>query len=208
MRRLVLAATVYAGTMFFQVCYPEDTVAATLANYSDHAGFEGMYEYEPPSADISQIATGLPDACLVDDPTVAFGKPDPDDPDANPIWNPNQGSCDATYVMVGDGATNPEHRQFHAVIAHQGYLVLRLLSYPAWKISVNGQVLNGNHANSLPKRDDGLIAVPVPQGAITLTVDWTTTPDAVAGRWLTGISMLLAAVVWLGELRRTRSRLT
>jgi hypothetical protein len=203
-----VAATVYAGTVFFQVCYPEDTVAATLADYNDHAGFEGMYEYEPPGADISQIATGLPDACLVNDPSVALGKPDPNDSDANPIWNPGQGTCDSTYVTVGDGATNPEHRQFRAVTPHAGYLVLRLLSYPAWRIRVNGELLNGDRANDLAKRDDGLIAAPVPQGTVTLSVDWTTTSDVVAGRWLTGISMLLAAVVWFGERRRARVRLT
>ena len=47
-------------------------------------------------------------------------------------------------------------------------------------IRVNGQL---DH-RSLPKRDDGLIAVPVPQGPVDLTVDWTITPDVVAGRWL------------------------
>ncbi len=88
---LFLAATVYAGTTFFQVCYPEDTVASTLTDYHTGAGFEGMYEYAPPGADIIQIAAGLPNACLVSDPSAALGKPDPDDPDANPIWSSGSG---------------------------------------------------------------------------------------------------------------------
>ena len=201
------AATIYAGTVFFQVCYPEDTVASTLADYRDGAGFEGMYEYEPPDADLSQIATGLPDACLVSDPSVELGKPDADDPDANPVWTPAQGICQATFVTVGDGAANPEHRQFHASIPHPGYLVLRLLSYPSWQIRLNGQLLNGDRANSLPKRDDGLIAVPVSQGPVNLTIDWKITPDVIAGRWISGISVLLVIVVALGELRGKRVRL-
>ncbi len=202
-----VASTVFAGTVFFQACYPEDTVAATLADYRDGAGFEGMYEYEPPEADLSQIATGLPDACLVSDPSVELGKPDADDPDADPIWNPNQGSCQATFVTVGDGATNPEHRRFRVSIPHSGYLVLRLLSYPSWQIRLNGRLLNGDRANSLVKRDDGLIAVPVPQGPVNLTIDWTITPDVVAGRWISGLSVLLVIVVALGELRGKRVRL-
>ena len=95
---LFVAATIYAGTSFFQVCYPEDTVASMLVDYHAGAGFEGMYEYEPPDGDISNVPTGLPDACLVTDPTIVLGKPDPDDPDANPAWAPDQGTCQATFA--------------------------------------------------------------------------------------------------------------
>ena len=199
-----VVATVFAGSYFFQACYPEDTVASTLADDRYGAGFEGMYEYEPPNADISQIATGLPDACLLNDPSVELGKPDPDDPDANPTWSPNQDTCLATYAAVGDGATNPEHRLFHALIPQSGYLVLRLLSYPAWSVRVNGQLFHTDRTIqlSLPRRDDGLIVVPVPQGIVTLTADWRITPDVIAGRWITAFSVLLITGVWLCERRR------
>ena len=61
-------------------------------------------------------------------------------------------------------------------LPHAGYLVLRLRSYPAWQVKVNGQP-----AASLPLRDDGLMAVPVPQGPVDVTVDWTATPDVILG---------------------------
>ncbi|MGA3034066.1 MAG: hypothetical protein ABSD70_12330 [Terracidiphilus sp.] len=205
-----IAAVVYAGTVFFQVCYPEDAVASTLADFRDGAGFEGMFEYAPPNSDISQIATGLPDACLVGDPSTPLGKPDPDDLDANPAWSPEQNSCQATYVFAGDGAADPEHRQIRAFIPRPGYLVLRLLSYPAWKIQVNGLHLYNDRTSEwpLPKRDDGLNAVPVPEGPVTVTLDWETTSDVIAGRWLTALSVLLVTGLWLFELRCTRGRLT
>jgi len=199
-----VVATAYAGTVFFQVCYPEDTVTSTLADFRDGAGFEGMFEYAPPNSDISQIATGLPDACLLAGPTITLGKPDPDDLDANPAWTPNQDSCQATYVVAGDGAANPEHRRFHASIPHAGYLVLRLLSYPAWNVRVNGHGMNGDRVNTLPTRNDGLIVVPVPQGAVNLSVDWETKPDVVAGRWITALSVPLAMGLWLFERRRAK----
>jgi hypothetical protein len=203
-----VASTVFAGSYFFQVCYPEDTVASTLVDYRDGAGFEGMYEYEPPDADISQIATGLPDACLVSDPSVVLGKPNPDDPDANPAWSPP--TCDATYTFLGDGATNPEHRQIRAFVAHPGYLVLRLLSYPDWQVRLNGQLFHTDRTIELPlpKRDDGLIAVPVPQGQVALAVDWTTTSDVVFARCISALSILLLAALWFFEPRRKRVRLT
>jgi hypothetical protein len=201
-----VAATIFAATYFFQACYPEDTVASTLADFHDGTGFEGMYEYEPPAADLSLIASGLPDACLVSDPTIALGKKDPDDPDSNPLWTSSQDSCEATFVTIGDGNTNPEHREIRAVMSRPGYLVLRLLSYPAWKIRVNGRLLNSDRLNALQKRDDGLIAVPVAQGAVDMTIDWTSTGDVIAGRWVSGVSVLFLTAVWLFELRRARDR--
>jgi hypothetical protein len=60
----------------------------------------------------------------------------------------------------------------------------------------------------LPKRTDGLIVVPVPQGAVDVTVDWARSPDVLAGRWVSGFSLLLlAGLVWV-ERRRVPVRLT
>jgi hypothetical protein len=198
-----LAATAFAGTYFFQVCDPEDTVASMLADYRANPEFEGLNEYEPPGTDNSRIATGLPDACLVTDPTVVLGKPDPDDPDSNPIWSRDQGTCQATFAAVGGNQSDPEHRTIRATIDRTGYLVLRLVSFPAWRIRVNGQLVT-----ALPERDDGLIAVPVRQGTVSLTVDWITTPDVIVSRWVSTLSVLLLASVWWLELRLRHSRLT
>jgi hypothetical protein len=198
-----LAATAFAGTYFFQVCDEEDAVAPRLVAYRAGAGFEGMYEYEPPGGDDSSISTGLPDACLVSDPSTVLGKADPDNPDSNPVWSPGQNSCLAIFATVNGARTNPEHRTIRAAVPRPGYLVLRLLSYPAWRVRVNGQFVT-----ALPRRNDGLMAVPVPQGPVDLTVDWATTPDVLAGRWLSSMSVLLLAVLCLLQRRRKGHRLT
>ena len=198
-----LASTWIASTSFFQVCYPEDTVASTLSSYSAGAGFEGMFEYAPPNADLTVIARGLPDACLVSDPSTSLGKPDPDDPDANPIWAPDQPGCLATFAAVHDAGAGPETRRFRIATSQPGHLVLRLLRYPAWTVRLNGQLVK-----ALPQRDDGLIAVPVPQGNVDLNLDWAITPDVIAGRWLSGVSVFLLAGLSFLELRRKGPRLT
>lgn len=200
---IFLASTVFAAKVFFQVCYPEDTVASVLFDYRAGTGFEGMYEYEPPGGDDSRIATGLPDACLASDSAIVLGKPDPDDPNANPIWSADQGSCQATFHFIGGNQANPEHREMRAATARAGYLVLRLISYPAWRIRVNGQL-----QTALPKRADGLIVVPVQPGPIDLSVDWTTSPDVVAGRWLSALSLLLLVALWWIEPGHGPIRLT
>jgi len=202
-----LAATALAATQFFQFCYPEDTVASSLAAYRSGAGFEGMSEYEPPGADDSQIATGLPDACLVSDPSTVLGKPDPDDPDSNPAWSADQPGCQATFAYAGNGQPNPEHLRMRAADSQPGYVVLRLLSFPAWTVQVNGRLLTGERFTALPKRADGLIAIPVPRGYVDIAVDWITTPDVTASRWLSALSVLLLTGLLFVERRPIRARL-
>ncbi len=198
-----LACTVYAGSDYFQVCYPEDSVASVVAAHEAGAGFEGMYEYEPPGGDDASIATGLPDACFVGNASAVLGRPDPDDPDSNPAWSMDQGSCESTYRFLHGLGTNPERRELRADMQRAGFLVLRLVRFPAWRIGVNGQL-----QSALPKRDDGLIVVPVPQGSVDLTADWITTADVFAGRWVSGVSLLLLVGLWRIERRNSHAGLT
>jgi hypothetical protein len=164
-----------------------------LATYRSGHGFPGQDEYEPIGADNSLIPTNLPDACLVSDPTTALGvvPKGVNDDDAIPDWNAAQGSCDRTLNWQPG---SPEHKRLSGVVSHAGYLVLRLRSYPAWKVAVNGVPIS-----NLPRRNDGLIAVPVPQGSANLTADWSTTPDVIAGRWLSALALLLLIGLWLFE---------
>ena len=196
-----LAMTFYAATAFFQVCYDEDTVASTLAAYHSGAGFEGMYEYAPPGSDITLIATGLPAACLVSDPAIVLGKPNPDDPNSNPMWSSEQSGCLAAFPEF-DPSSAPEHLPFHGIMDRSGYLVLRLLSFPAWTVRVNGTAIG-----ELPDRTDGLMAVPVSAGPVDVAVDWTTTADVVAGRALSALSVLLLVALFWTERRLVRTRL-
>jgi hypothetical protein len=194
-----LAAAVAAGMVFFQVCDDEDAVNGTLTAYRSGAGFAGTDEYAPAGADNSLLATGLPAACLVSNPLAVLGAAqDKEQADAVPAWN--AGSCEATFGAVANpGRAQAEHLRFAAVTAHPGYLILRLRSYPAWRVRVNGRLVA-----ALPGREDGLMAVPVPQGPVDLAVDWTTTADALAGRWLSGLAVL--ALTALGLLERKRKK--
>jgi len=184
-----LGSTAIAARTFLRACDADDTIPNLLALYQSPGGHEGTDEYEPAGSDHWQIATGLPDACLSADADTTLGAVHPGD--SIPGWEPNQGACDAAYTAQ---VRQPEHRLIAATTPHAGFLILRLLSYPAWRIRVNGRP-----ATNLPERDDGLIAVPVPQGAVTVTIDWTATPDVVAGRWLSAAAGLLLAGLALLE---------
>jgi hypothetical protein len=196
---LFVAMTAYAGRSLAQACDGEDAVAGMLSAYRAGAGLIGSFEYEPTGADISLIATGLPQACLVADPAAELGKPVAD-PDAPPAYNAAQNICEATFAAAAD--SRPEHLRIAAKSPHPGYLVLRLRTFPAWLVKVNGRTVD-----SLPFRKDGLMAVPVPQGAVALSVDWTTTTDVVVGRWLSALGVLALTGLCLFERRRSRARL-
>jgi hypothetical protein len=189
-----LAMTIVAGRFFYQPCDDQDAVAPMLQAFRSRVGFQGTDEYEPATADDTLVATGLPDACLVTDPDTALGVVDT--PGANPDWWIEQHTCDATYsAAVRPSPAAPAHLRFAADIPHDGYLILRLRTYPAWRLTLNGQP-----ANPLIPRDDGLTELPVEKGRLDLSVDWSTTPDVTAGRWLSAASLLLFTLfVWIGR---------
>jgi hypothetical protein len=196
---IFLAMTAFAGREFFQSCDEDDAVPGMLDTYRSRQGFIGTSEYEPIGADNSLVATGLPGACLVSNPATELGK-GPGDPDAPPVWDAGQGSCEEAFAALPVRIKNhAEHLEIVANTSQAGYLVLRLRSYPAWRVEVNGRPIA-----DLPQRGDGLIAVPVPKGPVDLTVGWTATPDAVAGRWVSGLTLLLLAALWLLERRLQR----
>lgn len=186
--------TIWAGRFWFQPCGSEDTVPALLTRIRNGAVFNGSDEYAPPHSNDDLLALGLPDACLENDPSVALGK---ENDDGTLEWNASQKSCLATYPADRNGGSSAEHLIFHAKIIRPGFLVLRLRTYPAWRVRVNGKP-----AADLPERDDGLMAVPVPEGPVDLTVDWTTTPDVIAGRFLSCLSLIALAGLYLVERRR------
>jgi hypothetical protein len=198
-----LAATIHTARSFFQPCDDEDAVPGMIAVYRSGAGFAGTDEYAPPGADDTLLPTGLRAACLTTDPTAVLGAPpsdeSPENPE-NPVWTAQQGSCDATFAATLD---RPEHLRIHALLVHSGALVLRLRSYPAWQIKINGRPVS-----DLPRREDGLIAVPVPQGPVGLSIDWIATPDVRWGRWLSGVALLLLAVLGWLEQKHARPRLS
>ena len=205
-RRLVAAAlcavffagtTTFAARNFFRDAPEDDDLETILARYSAGTGFVGTDEYAPSEADNSVVATGLPDACITDDFDTELGvAPSPED---NPAWNSAQGSCLATATAQ---FRQPERMQVALVAPRDGFLVLKLRTYPAWRVT-----LNGKPAANPGARADGLIVMPVAAGPVQAIVEWRTTPDVLAGRYLSGLALL--GLLWLGltERRLARARL-
>ena len=95
-----IAATRLRQPHYFQVCYPEDTVpvnarvATTRARALKACSSTSL---PTPTSPLSPAACPTPASFPILTPYL--GKPDPDDPDANPIWAPDQGILQATFLL-------------------------------------------------------------------------------------------------------------
>ncbi|MGA7245842.1 MAG: hypothetical protein WBX19_21850 [Terracidiphilus sp.] len=204
---IFLSITAVTALVLHQSCDAEDRVVGMLGAFRSGQGFQGTDEYSLPGADDSLIAIGLPDACLTTNPAVVLARAD----DGNiPEWDPANGHCDATYQWIRHkGQLSAEHLRLTADTPHAGYLVLHLRNYAAWKVGVNGEIVALGASPlyaSLPRRDDGLMVVPVPQGPVRLDVDWTITGDVIMGRLLSLISFGCITVLCLIERKLAAAR--
>ena len=197
-----LGITTFSVFVFHQPCDEEDAVHSMIPTYYSGQGFEGTDEYAPPGADNSLVAFGLPDACLTTNPDTVLAVAE----DGNvPEWDPANGHCDVIYKWQGsDGKFTPEHLRLAADIPHAGFLILRLRTYAAWQVRANGRLIAFGADSllpTLPHREDGLMAVPVSAGHLDLAIDWATTPDAIAGRWLSTVALLALIGLYFAERR-------
>lgn len=189
-----------ASATFFQYCDEGEELPIQVTAQSSSGG-QGTDEYAAAGSDNSLIASGLPDACLVSDPTQSLGESDSGpDSGTTPIWYPEQGSCDHTYTAQ---LWQNEHKLLRIDNDHSGFLVLRLSRYPAWQITVNGKPVA-----SLQSREDGLVVIPVAAGPSVIEVRWSTTPDVWWGRGISLASLLALVAFWIAERRLTAIRLS
>jgi hypothetical protein len=177
---MILALAIGGGWLFFQPCDDEDAVGAQVAAFGLGQGTQGTDEYTPVGADNASIQQHLPVVRV-----LRAAQDDTADSTAgdNPEWR--AGDPGTIAAKVATKPWNAEHWVVSLSTPESGYAVLRLMDYPSWRVSVDGgQIV------SRPLREDGLMAVPVTPGRHTIEVQWTATRDVVAGRVLSGLSLL------------------
>jgi len=195
---VVVAACVsgVAWFYFWQPCDDEDNVRAQVATFRD-GGFQGTDEYTAAAADNDAIQQELPRIRVL---RAADGDEGKSAAGANPEWQ--AGGADLLPSEVQIGRWNVE-RMSATVRSGAGFAVMRVMDYPAWRVTVNGKPVNAR-----PRRDDGLLAIPLAAGVSQIEVRYGPTLDVWAGRILS----LVAAILWLGmaglAVRGRRQRLS
>jgi hypothetical protein len=149
----------------------------------------------------------MPSACLLDSLSNASAQ---EGVGLAPAWDGEPASCNSSRwrqmsLMADPSAPEasrymPEQKWFMGIAEHAGYLILRLRYYPAWGVKVNGISVT-----AVAERARGLMAVPVPAGNVQVSVNWTTTGDVVAARWVSGVALLLITGIYLFERKRLKN---
>jgi hypothetical protein len=184
---VLLSSLLYvSSTRFMGSCNAEEVPPGLTAELAKGAGSWGTDEYAPLGAEDLLVASGLPDVCVVERANEVLGVGA--GPDQNPAWAESQRSCRETARA---SVRTPERLRVGFESAGAGWAVVKLRSYPAWRVRVNGVEMRG-----LSVRADGLMVVPVAQGRVEIAADWRTTEDVVAGRWLSGVCAVMLGLIW------------
>lgn len=162
---MLLAALAIFGSAHYLVkhaWWDTEDMPTLQAAIQDGSGFEGTDEYDAAGDDHGDLPQKLPRAFLASD----AGKP--------------EAGSKAKIVIEQWTA---EHRSVRVITAKPDRVELRLLNYPAWRVTVNGSVVSVQHPEGT-----GQMIVPVSAGESELRVDFTRTADRVLGGWISIVS--------------------
>jgi hypothetical protein len=132
-------------------------------NMATGRGYEGTDEYTPVGADPSSV-----------------------DKDARRVTV--EGPAHAA-IRVSDWTA--ERKLFTAEVSAPDNLALHLFNYPAWRVEVNGRLVQAR-----TREGTGQMLVPVEAGANRVRITFVRTWDRRAGGWISAFALALA-LVWL-----------
>jgi hypothetical protein len=181
---LVSALALITGTAVFLVrhtWWDDEDISTLRAAIASGEGFDGTDEYDPIGDDHYNLPAKAPRAQLL---------PAADNSAGGPIIE------NASKVIVERWTS--ERKIVRVVSPRPTKLAMRVLNYPAWRVQVNGSVVNPEQAE-----DSGQMIVPVPEGTSRITLRFMRTWDRTAGGILSILSAVTAAAVLL---RRQRTR--
>ncbi|HTX41896.1 MAG TPA: hypothetical protein VMD25_08730 [Acidobacteriaceae bacterium] len=183
------AMAAVAGRIWWQPCEAGDSVPDQVAALAT-TGTEGTDEYIPTPAEQDAVPVGVPTCRVlrgVDDEDAAMS--------GDETWTPDAAAEIPADVEVTRWGV--QDRRVTVTAQQAGFAVLRLMAYPAWRVTRNGAELRAG----TPRRD-GLIAIPVAAGVNRITVEWRTTGDVWAGRGISAAA--LAVTLALGWKKRRK----
>ncbi len=129
-------------------------------------GYEGVDEYTPLGADPAVIDKDAPNVTVNGAATVLIP------------------------VHIHIDRWDAESRMFTADMPAPGRLALRLFQYPAWRVAVNGHVVEAS-----VRPGTGQMLVPVEAGLNRVQINFVRTWDRTVGGWISLIAAI-GMIVW------------
>jgi uncharacterized membrane protein len=180
-----------AWNTYWQPCDDEDNIQAQRATFHS-GGFEGTDEYTASPADNGDIQQGLPAIRIL-------SQSDAEEADSsiaeNPAWQAS--SKEQSDARTQISRWDVEHLTIAIDSPAAAFAVLRLMDYPAWRVRLNGQPIQAR-----PRRDDGLMTVPIATGHSQIDIQYAATPDVWTGRILSLLSIILLLALTLSRRHR------
>jgi len=172
---LLFAASMIAGSAHYMVkhaWWDTEDMPTLQAALQDGTGFEGTDEYDPAGDDRSDLPQKEARAYILRQASGPLAQ-------------------NESNVVVEKW--NAEHRAVRIVSKNPANVALRVLNYPAWRVTVNGAAVTPSH----PKGTEEMI-VPVPAGESELRIDFARTADRTLGGWISIVSLIasLSILVW------------
>src|SRR5262249_5475365 len=132
-------------------------------------GFEGTDEYDPVGDDNSDLPLRHPRARFV------LG-----------------GAGGAEHRGIVGKRWTAEHRRLLVVTPEADLVAVRLLNYPAWRVTVNGSPATVQHAAGTAQ-----MIIPVPAGRSHIEIEFTRTLDRTVGGWISILVVGGSIGLWL-----------
>lgn len=178
----LLATFAIVGTAHYLVknaWWDTEDMPTLQAALNDGTGFEGTDEYDPLGDDRTDLQQKTPRALLLTSPQ---------DPEAHK---------DASIVVEKWTA---EHRAIRITTRKPGNLALRLLDYPAWRVTVNGVSVPVTHGKGTRQ-----MIIPVPTGEWEVHIDFARTTDRTIGGSVSIAILVVSVTVLFWKRRRVRT---
>jgi hypothetical protein len=173
---VVVVSIMVIGVAWQRVQTPWWDNAGDLREMQDNiytgAGYEGTDEYTPVGADPAAI-----------------------DKDARKVTV--EGPARAAIRVL---TWTAESKSFSAEMSAADQLAVRLFRYPAWRVEVNGRVVE-----TAARTGSGQMLVPVEAGANRVEIHFMRTWDRTAGGWIS-FATVLGMSLWSMGRRRSRNR--
>lgn len=158
--------------------WDSDDMPALQAAMADGSGFEGTDEYDPAGDDRTDLPQKTPRAKFL-------------------AGTADSGEHRDSKIVVEKWSA--EHRWLRVVVPVPGKLALRLLNYPAWRVT-----LNGAGASAERPKGSGQMIISIPAGESELHVDFSRTADRAIGGWIS-IASFAGSIFVLFRKRHARA---
>jgi hypothetical protein len=137
-------------------------------------GFEGTDEYDPVGDDNSDLPLRHPRARLV-----------------------SAGAGAAEHREITVERWTAEHRRLRAITPQADHVAVRLLNYPAWRVTVDGNPSMVQHAAGTAQ-----MIIPVPAGTSHIEIEFTRTLDRTVGGCISLLTACGSIGLWLWRRQR------